>query len=417
VNRPDWLPHSSARVRLALAYAGTFAAGGVVLLAITYVLLAHNLRAQGTPQAATPASSLVNLCSKAAGTPAMTPDLARQCASAFNRGMVSAADAQRATTLRHLVSYSSVSLAVLLAAATLGGWLLAGRVLRPVRRIAEAARSASEHNLSEVRLNMTGPRDELRDLADTFDVMVDRLDRAFAAQRQFIANASHELRTPLAAARTSVDVILGKKDPSPADLDRLAADVRDEIGASQRILDALLTLAQADSLPPAREAVDVRRLFDTALDAVDVGDLTVIDDVDRSTVQGDPILLQQMVQNLVQNAARYNVPHGVIRVGSEVSGGEVRLTVANTGPVVPPEGVEALFEPFSRLDDRLGSGSGLGLTLVRSIVSAHGGTIRTDAPPTGGLSHCVVLPTGTARPADPLHMPPDATALGVRSEP
>jgi signal transduction histidine kinase len=280
----------------------------------------------------------------------------------------------------------------LLAAAA--GWIVAGRILRPVHRLTAAARAASEQNLSE-RIALQGPRDDLRELADTFDTMLDRLDRAFTSQRHFIANASHELRTPLTVMRTVIDVVLAKIDPSPNELVSMAADVRHAVDHAERLIEALLVLARNDQARVLAEPLDLAAVAEDALEGRAANGATTTTTLDEAPVTGDVVLLERLVANLLDNAERYNITDGSIAISTTTDNSASMVRVINTGPVVPPDQVDRLFLPFTRLDDRTRhDGFGLGLALVSSIATVHGGTVHATAVSTGGLDITVRLPPG-----------------------
>ncbi|MFD3309767.1 sensor histidine kinase [Streptomyces sp. NPDC058694] len=296
------------------------------------------------------------------------------------------------TALRQMVLWSAVGLFVMaLLAGLLGRWL-AGRALGPVAAMTEATRRISEQNLHQ-RLALTGPDDELHRLADTFDSMLDRLEKSFESQRRFVANASHELRTPLAVQRTSLEV--GLADPLPDGL----ADVREDLLSAnreaERLINALLILARSDRGLEETEPVDLSAA--ARLVAADLAPQAEGEQVDvevradrRLTVLGDPVLLRHLLTNLVRNAIQYNHPGGRVRV---LVDGRT-LTVANTGPPVPADRVPDLFEPFRRLgQDRIGTtGHGLGLAIVRSIAEAHGTEATAEPGRPGGLAVTVRFP-------------------------
>jgi signal transduction histidine kinase len=272
------------------------------------------------------------------------------------------------------------------------GWIIAGRILRPVHQLTAAARAASEQNLAQ-RIALQGPYDELRELADTFDMMCERLDRAFTTQRQFIANASHELRTPLTLMRTTIDVVLAKPNPTPAELTLMSAEVRHAVDDAERLIDALLVLARNDQPRTLTDPVDFAAVAEDALEGRTPNGLTVISTLNPAPVIGDHVLLERLVTNLLDNAERYNVAGGTVTIATTTDDGAALMRVINTGPVVPPDQVERLFLPFTRLDDRTRhDGFGLGLTLVSSIAALHGGTIEATAVPSGGLDITVHLP-------------------------
>ncbi|WP_262402688.1 sensor histidine kinase [Actinomadura sp. CNU-125] len=272
-------------------------------------------------------------------------------------------------------------------------WWLTGRLLRPLHRVTATARRLSLSTLHE-RIALGGPQDELKDLADTFDAMLDRLERSVASQRRFVANASHELRTPLAVQRTAIEV--GLADPSPAKVARIKAELLRATERSERLIEGLLVLAQGEQEPavraPVNLAVVVGQVVGEHLPAARSRDVTIATDARPVTVEGDEVLLTRLVANLVQNAIRHNHPGGHVRVDLSP---EIGLVVRNTGPEVSPDQVGELFEPFRRLHaDRTGSsqGAGLGLSIVAAITDAHGGTVRATANGRGGLSVAVALP-------------------------
>ncbi|MES9538185.1 ATP-binding protein [Actinomadura sp. NPDC000600] len=270
-------------------------------------------------------------------------------------------------------------------------WWLTGRLLRPLHSITATARRLSLSTLHE-RIALDGPQNELKELADTFDAMIDRLEKAVDSQRRFVANASHELRTPLAIQRTAVEV--GLADPSPERLAEVRAEMLRNTLRSERLIEGLLVLAQGERGLDARAPVDleavVRQVVEDNAAAAERDGIAVAAETRPVTVAGDEVLLTRMAANLVQNAIRHNRPGGDVRV--ELS--EEALVVRNTGPIVPPEKVDELFEPFRRLHaDRTGSaeGAGLGLSIVAAIARAHGGDVRATANPDGGLSVTVAL--------------------------
>ncbi|TDD76668.1 HAMP domain-containing protein [Actinomadura darangshiensis] len=293
-------------------------------------------------------------------------------------------DSQRVVTL--------VALLVIIVLAFAVSWWLTGRLLRPLHRITGTARRLSLSTLHE-RIALDGPQDELRQLADTFDAMLDRLEQAVDSQRRFVANASHELRTPLAIQRTAIEV--GLADPTPERLAEVRAEMLLNTRRSERLIEGLLVLAQGERGLDARGPVDLEAVTGQVVE--DAGPLaekarvTVTAATEPVTVTGDEVLLTRMVANLVQNAIQHNQPGGDVRVDLSRDG----LVVRNTGPRVPPERVDDLFEPFRRLHaDRTGSdgGAGLGLSIVAAIVHAHDGTVKATAGPDGGLSVAVALP-------------------------
>jgi len=381
----------SARSRLTLLYASLFALGGAALVWITYLLVAHTLHSTTDatiPRAIEPAIGKCVVAAQTHGGPAAL----NQCAALYAHGVQAGASAQRSTTLTHLLTYSLLSLAGAALLAAVAGWFAAGRILRPVHRLTAAARAASEQNLSQ-RIALQGPRDELRELADTFDTMLERLDRAFASQRQFIANAGHELRTPLTVMRTAMDVVLAKPEPTREELLSMAADVRQAVAHSERLIEALLVLARNDRARALTEPLDLATVAEDALEGRAANSITTTTTLGEAPVTGDAVLLERLVANLLDNAERYNAAGGTVTISTTTDNGTSLVRVVNTGPVVPPDMVDRLFLPFTRLDDRTRhDGFGLGLALVSSITTVHNGTVQATAVPAGGLDITVRLP-------------------------
>jgi len=398
--------HLSARSRLTLLYTSLFAAGGIVLVTVTYLLLANNLRQTTPAPKASPDPQLVALCngsSLPSGSSELR-DLKAKCASLYANAVQAGAHAQGQSSLHHLLLYSLITLGAVTVLAAIAGWLVAGRILRPVHQLTAAARAASEQDLTH-RLALQGRHDELRELADTFDDMLDRLDRAFASQRQFIANASHELRTPLTVMRTSVDVVLAKPAPTPAELIGMGIEVRMAVDRAELLIDALLTLARAERGRSVSDPLDLAVIAEDALDSRTANGLVMREALEPGPVVGDGVLLERLIGNLLDNAEQYNVPGGSVAISTAATDDAAVLRVVNTGPVIPPDQVDRLFLPFTRLDDRTRhDGFGLGLALVSSITAAHGGTVSAASVPTGGLDVTVRLPrraSDTPRPPVP----------------
>ena len=279
-------------------------------------------------------------------------------------------------------------------------------MLRPLRTMSKAARAISSSNL-ELRIAPHGPDDELKDLGETFDDLLGRLERSFEAQQQFVANASHELRTPLTRQRALVQFALNDPEPTlegwRATLERVLVTEQQQ----ERLLEALFTLARGERGLERRLPLDLADVAAGALHSraqdIELRGLHVEARLDHAVVQGEPQLLERLVANLVENAARYNVANGELEVTTEMRSGEAILRVANTGPAIPPLDVDRLFEPFRRLrPDRTTreEGWGLGLSIVRAVASAHGGSVRAHAREAGGLVVEVRLPT-TAEPMPP----------------
>ena len=289
------------------------------------------------------------------------------------------------------------------AIAVLLGWIVAERALSRSREIASVARAVSRDSLGR-RIALEGPDDELRELADTFDEMLDRLDAAFAGERRFVANASHELRTPLTALRTEVEVALADPDASASELRATAEAVREEVIRFEGLLDSLLSLARSEARALANsEHVDVaetaRSVAGRLRGEADAERVALALQAEPVAVNGDPRLLEQLVFNLVENAVSHNCPGGFgeVRVGRR--GDKAVLAVTNSGPRVSADRVELLTEPFQRLDRRRSRrGAGVGLSIVRAVTAAHGGSLRLAARGEGGLVAEVVLPAARDEP-------------------
>jgi Signal transduction histidine kinase len=279
------------------------------------------------------------------------------------------------------------------------GYFAADRALRPVQKMTATARRLSETSLAHERIDLQGPDDELKELADTFDAMLARLNRAFDAQRRFVDNASHELRTPLAINRTVLEVALGDPNASP-DLKVLARTLLGTNARNEQLIEGLLLLARSERELSVRKPVDLREVAETAVGQLDTfaeeNKVQVRTSLFPAGTTGDPVLLERCVSNLVENAIKYNVPEsGEVWVRTGMLDGASVVQVANTGPHVPAYEVDDLFEPFRRLNaDRVDSarGAGLGLSIVRAVVRAHGGTVTAVPRDGGGLVVTVRLP-------------------------
>ncbi|GIG69487.1 two-component sensor histidine kinase [Phytomonospora endophytica] len=349
----------SARARLTVLFTGLVLAAGIALIAITHVLVRQSLERRFT----------VLLLGTGHGDIPPAPD-------------VPSADALRDQVVEDLLTRSAIALTVVTALAALLGWLVAGKVLRPIRTMTATADRLSAEHLDE-RVPVTAPADELAALATTLNGMLDRVQRGLDAHRMFVANAAHELRTPLATTRTAVDVTLDG-DPTREELLAMAADVRVETERSQRTLDGLLVLARAQTTRLRRAPADLAELAKTALPTADAG-LTVTTRLEPAEVQGEPALLARMVENLLTNAVRHNKPGGHVDVRTGTEDGTATIRVENTGPLVATEDVDGLFEPFTRGLSAEHPGAGLGLSIVRAIADAHGGDVGAQARGDGGL--------------------------------
>ena len=314
--------------------------------------------------------------------------------------------AQRATDSHELLVNSAIALGIVAVLALLAGWLVAGRLLRPIRAITGTARMISSTNLHE-RLALDGPQDELKELGDTLDGLFARLEGAFDAQRHFVANASHELRTPLTVERNLLQVALDDPDTSNAEWRSTAEEVLASNDEQAHLIDALLNLAGSEGGLSEREPVDLAPLVDETLAGLQSEitrlELHIDDATAPAQLDGDSLLVERLVVNLLTNAARHNVVGGDVKVMTGVTEDRAFLAVTNTGPVIPSAEVERLFQPFQRLDPRRAvykDGHGLGLSIVRAIASAHGASITADPVPGGGLSVRVSFPSRTiSRPS------------------
>jgi signal transduction histidine kinase len=368
----------TVRLRMTLLYAGVFFVAGALLLSVSYVLVRQTL---------------------------LDPANLRNVAGDWNHNVAVQHDVAD-TTLPKLRNYYVIALAAMTGLSVLLGWAMAGRVLRPLQRITATAKRVSQDNLDE-RIGLDGPRDELKELADTFDGMLGRLSAAFASQRRFVANASHELRTPLTVIRTELDVTLADPDATTTDLRAMGETVRDATLDTERLIQALLTLARSEGGVTRRDAVDLAECARIAVDQTGadalVRDLAVRPVLDAAPVRGDRRLLERLVANLVENAVRHNLDGGTVEIRTASAAGRSTVEVHNDGPVVPPEAVPSLLEPFQRLDrGARGDGVGLGLSIVRSVAEAHGGSVELRARPAGGLVVRVSLPArdGASTDAD-----------------
>jgi signal transduction histidine kinase len=388
----------TVRTRLTLLYSVLFAVCGGIVVAVAYGQVAQLPtvglgRKNGQSPSASNLAGFAAQCRSAEQSAHPDAYVLAKCASFFQQ---QGAEGQRHLTLSHLLQYSLITLAVVIALAAILGWVFSGRALRPVHRIMTAARAASEHNLS-ARVAPTGPRDELRELAETFDEMLGRLQASFEGQQRFIANASHELRTPLAVMRATVDVVLGNPDSTASDLRGMAADIRDSVDHAEHLISALLVLARNERGLTVHEEVDLATAAEDVLDAAVVDDRRVHASLEPAVISGDPVLAERLVANLVDNAVRYNHADGDIWISTRTIADLGELIVANTGPVISPDEADRIFQPFQRLSDRTShDGFGLGLAIVASIAAIHGGDATARPRDGGGLAVTVTIPAARA---------------------
>ena len=365
------------RARLTLSYAGLVTGSGAVLIAIVYIFLRY-----------VPSYRVIDI------SPALYQRDSHPAETGDSIGVTSAAS----DFLNRFLIASFLALAVLALLGAVVGWLIAGRIVRPLAAINVAATRAATGALDH-RVGHDGPRDEIRDLSDTFDRMLSSLERSFAAHRRFAANASHELRTPLATTQAMIDVALDDPDADATALRSLAERLREVNVANIGTVDALLDLAEASSGALTRRPVD---LSETVRDVVRelraeaaASGVTLETPAGAGCVLGDPVLLRHAISNLVRNAVRHNHPGGCARVGISMTDEGVRVTVTNTGPPVSREAIATLVEPFVRGSGRMltrGTGHGLGLAIVDAVASAHEGTLTLHPNPGGGLTAHLVLP-------------------------
>ncbi len=392
------LPRRTVRLRLMVLYGWLFLLSGAGLLAITYALVSHQqgpFRIQrGFAGVAAPAGTPLHICTGNLGNSFPTPAQISKCV-AYGR---SVASQQHAAELNQLLTESGIALAIMTVASIGLGWLIAGRVLRPLRTITVAAQSISASSLN-ARLALAGPDDELKELGDTFDGLVARLEAAFGAQRQFVANASHELRTPLARQRTLIEVALADPQPSITALQAVCKRVLATGVQQERLIEALLTLARSQRGLDRREPIDLAAITAEVVlarrPAAELRGLKVATGLRPAAALGDARLTERLVANLVDNAVRHNVAHGVIEVTTGTWTAHAVLAVSSTGPLIPPDEVGRLFQPFQRGGGgRAGgrTGLGLGLSIVGAIAAAHGAWLQANALPGGGLGVQIGFP-------------------------
>jgi signal transduction histidine kinase len=379
-------PRRTVRLRLTLLYVGLFLASAACLLMITYVLVARQL-----PRSTLHTFTLPDSPATAPGSGCMGPGPGAACMNYLVQQNISL----RASTLNALLVWSGIALGVMAVASVGLGWLMAGRVLSPLRVITAAARRVSARNLHE-RIAMTGPDDELKELGDTFDELLGRLEASFRAQRQFVANASHELRTPLARQRTLLEVALRDEQATVASL-RSACERALAAGEQhERLIAAMLTLARGERGLDRFDPFDLAEITEDALLAQGADGVTVSTELVPAPAAGDPDLAERLVANLLDNAVRYNEPGGQLRISTGIRDGRPFLAVSNTGQPVPADQLGRLFQPFQRVGSVRGAtakdGLGLGLAIVSAIAAAHGADLRARPREPGGLDVEIQFP-------------------------
>jgi signal transduction histidine kinase len=387
--RSAFRPRPTLRLRLTLLNGILLIGAGAVLMVLAWLLVGDALR---------PADEL------AEGTVVRLTDNRELEARDWQAQVV--ADAERELLVKGLVALLAISVV-----GVAGAYAVAGRALRPLHRVTATAQRLGEETLDQ-RIGYAGADDEVAELAGTFDAMLDRIGEAFQAQRRFVANASHELRTPLAVMRTEIDVTLADPDADVAEYRRMAAVVRDASERANGLVDALLVLARSEAQSGRRLArkvpTDLSAGVSAALSALQAEagrlKLDVSADLRPAPVVGDPSLLDRLAGNLIENAVRYNHAHGRLWVRTGADAEHAWLVVGNTGFEVDQADVLGLFEPFRRGGrERTGArGSGLGLSIVRAVCDAHGGTVTAVAQqPDGGLEVTVLLPAASTTPVVP----------------
>ena len=435
------LPRRTVRLRLTLLYGGVFLLSGVVLLAITYLLVGQTTSVptrgargplayfpvtgangrtavktgSGGPHVAVtaPKGAAANERVPAAQAAPRGAPLTVDQAQALGRKVEALARQQHNEELHRLLVDLGIALALMASVSMLVGWFLAGRALRPLQAITGAARAISATSLHR-RLALRGPHDELRELGETFDELLERLERSFEAQRQFVANASHELRTPLTLERAIVEVTLADPAASNETL-RATCERVLAIGEQQeRMVEALLVLARSERGLDRRDPFDLAELARDVMVArspeIASRGLRLESELEHAPTTGDPDWAERLVANLLDNAMQHNAAGGWVSVTSGIEHGRAVLTVSNNGPVIPQEEVERLFRPFQRLGamrTNRGEGHGLGLSIVSAIATAHGARLRAQARPRGGLKIQVSF--------DPAPLPRDRTARASES--
>ena len=391
--RPRGLrPRHTARLRLTVLYGGAvFLACGATVLAVTY--LVYGMLGNVTPP-------VLHVRKQGKLVPGAAVPPAQVAIRVAGLGQLSL-DRQQ------LLIAAGIALVVIAVAAAAIGWLIAGRVLRPLRTITAAARRISASSLHE-RLALPGPDDELKELADTLDGLFARLEASFDAQRRFAASASHELRTPLTRERTLLQVTLADPAATTGTWQAVSRELLASNAEQEHLIEALLTLASSEAGPAQREPADLAAITSAALAAVRPAvsrlGLHVQADIQPAALDGDPLLVQQLAANLIDNAVRHNIPGGDIQITTGTSHAGAVLSVTNSGQVIPPAEVDRLFQPFQRLGPRPArrdGGHGLGLSIVRAIATAHAATITAQPRPGGGLAIDVTFPSPASSPTCP----------------
>jgi signal transduction histidine kinase len=413
------MPRRTVRLRLTLLYSGLFLASSAVLLGITYVVVRNltggpyvsisdhvvtiagvrvvggpfpgaagaTVRSGGSGQVTQFSAGSGSGSGSGSGPPTPTPKQLEAQARQLQRVAI----VYHNSELHHLVITYGIALGIMALVSLVLGWLVAGRILRPLRTITATTRAIGVTDLHQ-RLALSGPDDELQELGETVDELLERLETSFASQKQFVANASHELRTPLARQRTLGQVALSDPGATVESLRRAHQRILDSGEEQEQLIDTLLTLSRVQGgalkSTPVELASLVRELLHARQSEATARGLRIRSELEPVRLQGDQRLIERLAANLIDNALRHNVPGGSVMVTTGTRGGAACLWITNDGPVVRPDDIERLYEPFERLDGQRpssGVGFGLGLCIVKAVASAHGATLDTQARPTGGL--------------------------------
>jgi signal transduction histidine kinase len=374
-------------MRLTLWYGGAFFAAGALLVMIVYLLVNEQVNRGARVWLNSDRSEALD-------------SLDRMADLGFTEELLRAQQAAADATMRSLLLWSVGALVAIGLLACAVGWLIAGRMLRPIEAVTATARRVADRSLHE-RINLEGPNDEVKRLADTFDDMLERLDRAFEGQRRFVANASHELKTPLAINRTLIEVAAAKPDPDGR-VRSLADNLLAVNERHQRLIDGLLTLARSEQAVGEHVPVDLAVMAEHVVERwrgeAAERDVTIRLEAAESYTAGDVALLERLVENLVANGVRHNSGGGWVSVRTALRDGTPVLTVANSGPSLAAYELPRLFEPFRRREgtDRIGSanGTGLGLSIVDAVARAHGATLKASPREGGGLTVEVAFAPG-----------------------
>ncbi len=389
------------RLRLTLVYGGLFLCSAAALLAITYALVHHQytgsffissgrhavvaVQGKGNTVSVAPKPALALIAPKVLLGP--NAPIGPKALAASEKLAIAAAQGQSDAALHKLFVDSTIALALMAVLSLWLGWVIAGRALRPLRTITDTAREISASNLHR-RLDLNGPDYEIKRLGTTVDGLLGRLETSFEAQQQFVANASHELRTPLTLERTLLELALSDPNAS-VDSYRHTCEQLLAVGEQQeRLIEALLTLSLSQRGLDGRQPVDLAAITAAAAAAADDDRLTFDTTIRPAETIGNPRLVERLVANLLSNATHHNVDGGTVSLATETRDGQAVLSVANTGPKIPANELDRLFQPFQRLDTTRTSpanGFGLGLSIVKAIADAHDATITTDTPESGGL--------------------------------